>query len=383
MSVPSTQLDPAVVDASTLQPRLTSSIFLPIGIEGQKEAIGTAVVGTIYRVARIDEANSLFGPTSELSRQIKQVLDRGAGPVVAIASKSAATPTLAERQAEWAKLESDENVRIRLTDSLVQADVAALAVSCKNADLLQNKQFCMVGMASGTSAAALEAAADAIAADAAAAKRAVLLGPGVYDELGTLRSGGFAAACVAAEVAKNADPSLDLDLWTIPYLTAIEKDGAGLNLLRRKVVVGAPVNEYENLLQQGVSPLQPARGVSGGVMTTHLRMVFHTDTTFDNLYTRIIIDQVFLDVKNYILDANYLRLGNTVETRARIKSGVEAVLFERRAWIEPIIQGDGTPGYNVSVVPSLDERQITISYQGEVVRGISTIQVAANLTIAI
>jgi hypothetical protein len=109
--------------------------------------------------------------------------------------------------------------------------------------------------------------------------------------------------------------------------------------------------------------------------------VYVTDTTYDSLQTRIIVDQIFLDVKTYVMQTNYLRAGNTPETRSRIASGVSAVLNERRAWIAPIQQPDGSMGYNVSVVPSADSRQVTISYQGTVVRGISTIQVAANLTI--
>jgi hypothetical protein len=146
------------------------------------------------------------------------------------------------------------------------------------------------------------------------------------------------------------------------------------------VVTGAAVDDFEDLLQGGVSPVQPTR-VAGGVQTTHLRTVFTTNTSYDNLYTRIIIDQIFLDVKNYILDNNFLRAGNTAATRARIKSGVEAVLTERVAWIGTVAQPDGSQGYNVSVTPSADNRQITIGYEGVVVRGINTVKVAANLSI--
>jgi hypothetical protein len=57
------------------------------------------------------------------------------------------------------------------------------------------------------------------------------------------------------------------------------------------------------------------------------------NTTYDNLYTRIIVDQVFIDVRDYILDQNFLRAGNTAAVRARIKSGIEALLNERNSWI--------------------------------------------------
>ena len=382
-SVTSTQLFPEVVDASTLQPRLTSSIYLPIAVEGQADTAGGGTVGTVYSVARIDEANTAFGPASKLTALIKAVLDRGAGPVVAIASaKGGTAPTLVQRQAEWEKMASDPNIRIRLTDSTTEADLAALSVSCKEADLLNNKQIAVVGMPAGTTKAAMISSADAIAMDAVGATRVCFTGPGVYDDTGTLRDGAYLAAALAAEIAKNSDPSNDLDLWQIPLLTGVEKDTFGMASLRRRVVAGAAVNDYEDLLQQGVSPVMPTR-IGGGVQTTHLRTVYQTDTRYDNLYTRVIADQVFLDVKTWIEGGNFLRMGNTADVRNRIASGVEAVLTERRNWIRPLVQPDGTDGYLVSVTPSADERQITVSYQGVVVRGINTIQVAANLTIPV
>ena len=376
----STLLDPTVIDASSLIPRQSASIFLPIGVEGQADSAGTAVIDTPYAITRIDEANTLFGPLSRLALITKAVLDRGAGPVVAVASAKGATPTLAQRQTAWEVLEADENVRLRLTGSTLQSDLVALANSANNANLIYNKQVAIGGLAAGTTKANLIAGAAAISPDDAS--RFVLVGPGVWDQNGVLQDGGFAAACVAAEIAKNADPTNDLDLWPVPLLTGIETDISGRPVFMRRVTAGVAVDDYEDLLQAGVSPLQPAR-VGGGVSTTHLRTAYLADATYDNLYTRIIVDQIFLDVKAYILNNNYLRAGNTDTTRARIKSGVEALLNARSAWITPITQNDGTTGYGVTVTPSPDNRQVTVGYEGTVVRGISTVQVAANLTIPV
>lgn len=384
---PTTQLFPEVADVSTLGQKFTSAIYLPIGIEGQADNSGSAVVATLYRITRKDEAVTLFGTAalSELSRQIQQILDMGAGPVIASASAKGSAPTLVQRQAVWEKMESDEFIRLRLTDSVTQADLVALATSCNNADLLNNKQFAIMGMAAATTKANLLTAATAIAGSTGTgSKRAVLVAPGVYDSGGVLRSGSYLAACVAAEVAKNGDPANDLDLWPIPTLTGIEKSADGLGLFRRKVVTGSVVNDFEDLLQGGVSPVMPLSvpfGTVSGVQLSHLRTVYVTDTTFDSLMTRQIVDQVFLDVKNYILQGQFLRAGNTQETRDRIASGVNALLTERRSWITPITQPDGTIGYGVNVVSSLDNRQVTVNYTGTVVRGISTVQVAAALTI--
>lgn len=379
----STLLDPRVIDASTLAPRATSAVFLPIGIEGQADNVGTAVVGVLYAISRVDESSVAFGPDSPLHRIVKAVLDRGAGPVVATASAKGAAPTLVQRQAAWQALESDTEIRLRLTDTEIQANLAALAVSAANANLLFNKQIVIAGLPTGSTKAGLIAGADAVIAGGVdASQRTCLVGPGVYDNAGALWGGSYLAAVIAAEVAKNADPSNDLDLWDLPLLSGVEKDANGLPLFRRLVVAGLAVDDYEDLLQGGISPVQPSR-VAGGVSTTHLRTVYKVNGTYDNLYTRIIVDQIFIDVKNYILDNNFLRSGNTAGVRARIKSGVEALLQERNSWINTIRQADGSQGYNVSVTSSPDNRQVIVGYEGEVVRGISTVQVAANLTIPV
>jgi hypothetical protein len=377
----STLLDPRVIDASTVVPKPTSAIYLPVAVEGQSDNVGTATVAVPASFVSVDSVNAAFGPASSLSRIINAVLARGGGPVIGVASAKGATPTLAQRQTAWALLESDRTVRVRLTDSEVQTDLVGLAQSVANANLLYHKQIALVGLASGTTKANLIAGATALAAAGLdPAQRTALVGPGVYDENGVLRGGSFAAACVAAEVAKNSDPSNDLDRWQIPLLTGVELDTAGMPVFRRKVVAGAAVNDYEDLLQGGVSPLQPSL-VPGGAQTSHLRTVYITNTSYDNLYTRIIVDQIFIDVRDYILDSNFLRAANTEATRARIASGVSALLNERRAWIRTVTQSDGSQGYNVSVTSSPDNRQVTVGYEGIIVRGINTVRVAANLSI--
>jgi hypothetical protein len=379
----STMLNPQVIDASTLIPKATSAIYMPIAVEGAGAAPGTAVVGTPLTITRVDESVTAFGATSKLHAIIKAVLDRGASPVVAVASSMTTAPTLAQRQTAWEKLESDSYIRIRLTDSETQADLVALGVSCANANLLYNKQIAFVGMASGTAQAAIITAAGAIASGSAdGGTRTVLVAPGVYDDAGILKGGSYLAACVAAEVAKNNDPGNDLDLWPIQSLTGIERTADTLPVFRRHVVAGVATDDFETLLQGGVSPVQPSR-VPGGVITTHLRMAYTTNSSYDSLYTRVIADQVFLDVKNYIFDNNFFRAGNTQATRLKIKSGVQALLEERDNWIATVTQPDGTQGYNVTVTASPDFRQVIVGYEGIIVRGISTVKVAANLSIPV
>ena len=374
--MPTTQLFPQVIDASTLGAKLTSPIFFPIGIEGVAAAGGTAAIGSVTKISTPSESDVALGASSRLGQLVKFLLTRGASPVYAgVSSKT--TAILSDRQAVWDQFSSDSAIRIRLTDSVLQSDLVALGTNMNQADAIFNKQFGFVGMAAATTKAALLTAASAILN-----KRTVLVGPSVYDESSpaVLRDGGFLAAAIAAEVTKNGDPTNDLDRWTLPLLTGIEKDALGFPLLRVKTVNGVATNDFEDLLQGGVSPVM---NDGTGVAITHLRTTYTTDGTFDSLMTRIIVDQVFVDVRDYLMESNFLRLPNSEETRGRIKSGVEALLFERRSWIKPKSQNDGTVGYNVQVTSSPDNRQVTVAYEGTVVRGISTIQVAASLDIPV
>lgn len=376
-SVPSTQLYPEVVDASTLLAKPSSPIYLPIGIEGQMDNVGTGVANKIYTVSTISDARDIFGVDAPITKVIEVVINHGAFPVYAIASKKGTAPILAERQAAWDDLSSDPNIRLRLTDSVTQADLVELADSCEEAELVQNKQVAFGGLATATDKAGHSTAAAAIASS-----RFVLIGPGVYDQDAVLKSGSYAAAVVAAEVAKNADLSNDLDLWPLPLLSGIEKNAAGFHVFRYKVSGGAATNDFEDLLQDGVSPLMPGR-IGSGAQISHLRTTYTTTTAFDALATRLISDQIFVDVKNYILDNGFLRMGNTEAVRNLMKAAVTALLFERITWAEPVTQADGTQGYNVQVTPSADMRQVTVSYEGRVVRGIQTIQISGSLAIPV
>jgi hypothetical protein len=99
--------------------------------------------------------------------------------------------------------------------------------------------------------------------------------------------------------------------------------------------------------------------------------------------TRIIADQSFVLVREYAEDFNYLRRGNSEDTRALLKSGVEALLNDISDWVKPKVQADGVTGYNVQVQASADERQLVIGYEAKVVRGVQTILVAPTLEIAV
>lgn len=370
----SVQLFPEVIDGSTLGARVTNPVYLPVGLEGRAESDGTGNVAQLYEISRPSEAITIFGAASSLAALCKLLLDRGAVLVYAVASAKGALPTLVQRQAAWATMEAKREIRIRLTDSVVQADHVALGVSCDNANLLNNKQFAIVGMAAATTKANLITAATAIAS-----KRVCLVGPAVYDENGVLLVGNFLAAAIGAMVAQNGDPSDDLDTATIPKLTGMEKDALGNNLFRSIVVAGVVVNDFEDLLQGGVSPVMP--GLNGGIAISHLRMTWKADTTFDALMTRIIMDQLFVLIRESAMSFMTLRKGNTPVTRQQLQSRIDALLKANGDIVMPIIQGDGTPGYNVVVDKDTSGRQMIIGYGGEVVRGTQTILVNGNLII--
>lgn len=373
----STQLFPEVIDNTVLNQKPQGGIYLPIGIEGVIGAAGSGVVGTTYTISRASDADTYLDPASTLAKIVKMLLDRGAGPVIVVPSqKSPTAVTLADRQAAWQSLEANPLVRIRLTDSVLQADHVALGTSCDYAALLQNKQFAIVGMAAATAKATLLTAATAVAS-----KKVVLTAPGIVLEDGTTKDANFTAAAIASMVAQNSNPADDLDTATIPKLLSMEKTAAGYDFLRRIVVGGTLTNDFEDLLVGGVSPVMP--GINGGVGISHLRMTYKVDSSFDALMTRIIIDQIFVLVRDYCVNFNQLRKGNTETTRAQLASAVDALLKEHSDWIQPVLLPDGvTTGYGVTVTASGDQRQQIVSYQGAVVRGVQTILVSGNLTIA-
>jgi hypothetical protein len=373
----SVQLFPEVIDGSTLGQRVTNPVYLPIGIEGQADSDGDAVVNTVYSISSASEAVAHFGAASSLTALCKYLIDRGATRVTAVASAKNAAPTLVQRQAAWQTLEARREVRIRLTDDIAQATHVALATSCDNANMLNNKQFAIVGMAAATTKAALITAATAIAS-----KRVCLVGPAVYDENGVVKSGAYLAASIAALVAQNNDPADDLDTLTIPKLTGMEKDALGNNLFRSLVVAGVVVNDFEDLLQGGVSPVMPPIDGTGGVAISHLRMTYKADTSFDALMTRIIMDQLFVGIRDQATSFLSLRKGNTDTTRGQLQSRIDAFLKSNNDIVMEQVLGDGSTGYGVNVQADTSGRQQIISYGGQVVRGTQTILVNGNLVIA-
>jgi hypothetical protein len=369
----STQLFPEVIDGSTLGARVASAVFLPIGVEGGADAAGDCVVGTVYTITRDADAIAHFGPNSTLTLLLEFLLARGVAPIYAVASKKGTVPLLADRQAAWQVLEMSRDVRLRLTDSTTTADLAALAVSCNNANLLNNKHvaFCGVPVAQ-TKAQAITVA------GAIANARATLIAPGVYDMDGTLKSGAYAAAAVAAAIAKNPDIADDMDTAELENLLAIEKDASGNSVFREIVVGGSLVNDFEDLLQGGVSPLMPGR--NGGVAISHLRMTYTTDSRWDALMTRLIVDQLFVLVREYAYNFQSLRKANTQLNRDLLASGIQSLLNSHRDWVAPL---PGFDDFQVTVTASPDNRQQIIHYAGEVNRGAQTIVVDGNLSITV
>lgn len=367
---------PEVRDVSSLTGVLNLDQFMTIGIEGQKDTGGTAVVGTSYLITDGPTADTLFGPNSSLGKLVKYLLNQGINFVFAVASASNVTPTLVQRQTAWATLEENVDVRIRLTDSMVQADLVALADSCEWAEGIQNKQFCVVGLATPTTSANLTAAAAAIAS-----KRGLIVGPGFYDDSGVLMQGNYAAARIACEIAKNPDISDDLDTMSLAATTGLEKDANGMPLFRQRAGAGTPTNDFSTLLAGGVSPLRQGR--NGTAEIVHLRMTYTVDTTHDALMTLLIRDQLFIDIRNRILapDVKALRRGNTAEQRSLISQIVDTYLRSVPTWVQPVALPDGKLGFGVTVTASPDKRNIIINYRGEIVRNTQKIDVNGQLTI--
>lgn len=366
---------PQIVDKSTLTGVFQGDQFLAIGVEGQKDAAGSAAVAVPQLITDPAQADTLFGPVSNLAKLVKVLLNRGMNYVIAVASSSGTTPTLVQRQTAWGTLEEDSRVRIRLTYSTAQADLVALARSAEYAENIQNKQFAIVGMPTGTAKSALQAAGDALAS-----KRAIIVGPSLFDLNGVAVDGQYAAAYTATMIAQNPDIMDSLNNAEIPGTTGIEKEAAtGLPLFRLRSNGGVPVNDFQDLEDHGISPFQQAP--SGLAALTHLRMSYKTDTTFDALTTLLVKDTLFLEIKALLTEGKFLRRGNTDSNRSLAGKLVDQYLLDHSDWVKPVLLGNGTTGYGVTVVPSSDLKSFTVNYFGQVVRGTNVININGSLTI--
>lgn len=366
---------PEVRDTSSLTGVLNLDQFLAVGIEGQKDVGGSQALTTPLLITDPAVVDTAFGPASSLAALVKFVLSQGINYVWAVASASGTSPTLVQRQAAWQLLEENPDVRIRLTDSEVQADLVGLATSCAQAEAIQNKQFAFGGLASPTTLAGMTAAATAIAS-----KRFVFIGPGYYDENGLLRSGRYAAARVACEVARNSDITDDLDLVPLGRSSGLEKEvTTGMPLLRYRAGV-TPTNNFQTALAAGVSPLgqDPA---TGQAQIIHLRTTYITDSTYDALQTLLIKDELFIGIRRMLLGEKFLRRGNTATNRSYAAKITDDFLIAHSDWVQPVVLPDGKIGYGVTCVPSSDKKKMIITYQGEVVRNTQVIDVGGSLTI--
>lgn len=368
-------LFPEIVDKSTLTGVFQSAQFMTIGVEGQMDAGGTADIANPILCRTADDADTAFGPASSLASLVKYILAQGVEYVWAVASASGTVPTLIQRQAAWANLEDNPDVRIRLTDSAVQEDIVALADSCEFAEGIQNKQFCVVGMPSPAVKATTITVAGAIAS-----KRAVLVDPAIYDNNGNLLAGQYGAAKAATAIALNPDIMDSMNDMSLPATGGIETDPtSGLPIYRQRANAGSPVNDFADLLAAGVSPFMQAP--DGRAAFTHLRTTYTVDSTFDALTTLLVKDQLFINIRNLLRGQRFLREGNTATNRALAAKLVDQYLKSVSDWVEPVELADGTTGYGVTVVASSDLKSFTVNYFGQIVRGTNVININGTLTI--
>ena len=364
---------PMIVDESTLTGIFQSETYLPVGVEGEMALDGDATYALPETISSPGDAATAFGASSSLTSIVQLLLARGFSRVTAVASD--ASHDLAGREAAWEALEDDDTIRLRLSDATAQADLAALAASCENAEGIQNKQFCVTAMATPTSKSTLSTYAAAIAS-----KRAVLVGPGVYDLNANLLGGGLLAAICGAEIAKNPDITDSLNLYEIPATAGIEVEAAsGLPLFRLRANGGSPIDDFADLLDDGVSPLKQAD--TGLAAFTHLRTTWTEDATFDALQTLLIKDGVFIGIRQELLANNFLRKPNTSDNRSLAAAIVDAWLLAHDTWVAPVALPDGKTGYGVTTAASTDGKKFTVSYKGQVVRGTNVIAIDGTLVI--
>nr|DAG11525.1 MAG TPA: tail component [Caudoviricetes sp.] len=269
--------------------------------------VSTAAAG-LYTVTSYTSAATTFGEDSELGRMLRLLYLNGAGTVLV---SPVASDTLEDYKAALQKIMEEGRaayVVIGSADEQVQKELLSQVQAASEA---RHECLGLVGLAKPT----LEHLTDR--AEQLNSERMVLVGPGVYlsgveDE----QPGCMAAAALAGVLAAQTDPAVPLNGAQLRGLTG----------------VSATYNdtEMDTLIRGGITAVEPSGGsitVVRGI-TTRTTTGEAPDTTFRELNTILIIDEVIPAVRN-ALRARFSRAKNNAVTRSAIRSQVTVELQSR------------------------------------------------------
>ena len=320
-----------------------------VAASGGSKTVGIAAVskggetGTLYKLTRLEEAETAFGAGDALTELVKLLFLNGAGAVYAV-------PVAEEEDYEdaFALLSGEENVAITVCDSETLTVQQALRDSVKAASEARRERIAVVPGGTGESPSQLAERAGSLNCE-----RVVLTAPG----------GARAAAAVAGAIAGERDPAVPLggaELKGLADLSARYDD-----------------NEIDTLVRGGVTPLENLAGVVSVVrgVTSRTKTGETPDSTWRELSTILIVDEVIPGLRSS-LRSKFHRAKNTEQSRGAVRSQV-VVELENRVSREII---DAYENVTVSALED-DPTVCLVEFSFAVVHGMNQIWLTAHITV--
>lgn len=332
-----------------------SSALAGSGIGG---AVGIAAVvsgnaDTAYTISSYADAVSKFGTNSQISELIRILFLNGAPSIVAAPVQTAAT--VQDYEAAFAVLQGDETVRVLVCDSANAAVHAAMLSSILSAP--ENSKFRIGVVETSGTVQGVTTAAEALNSE-----RIVMAAPAALNAAG-VHNPGAAAAALAGAIAAQSDPAVPLNG---AHLLGLYGLGATLS--------DADIN---TLVRGGVTPLEFSGGRAFAIrgVTTRTKTGGAPDTTWRELTTTLILDDVITTVKNS-LRSRFARAKNTAQTRGAIRTQVMIELENKQN--REIIDSYT----NVSVAPAPSDPTVCeVSFDFAVSHGLNQIFLNAHITV--
>ena len=325
-----------------------------VAASGGSKTVGIAAVseggetGTLYKLTRLEEAETAFGAGDALTELVKLLFLNGAGAVYAV-------PVAEEEGYEdaFALLSGEENVAITVCDSETLTVQQALRDSVKAASEARRERIAVVPGGTGENPGQLAERAGSLNCE-----RVVLTAPALEGG-----SGARVAAAVAGAIAGESDPALPLGGAELLGLGALE-------LLYSD-------SEVDLLVQGGVTPVETVAGQTSVIRgaTTRTKTGEAADATWRELTTILIVDEVIPGIRDS-LRSRFTRSKNTAQTREAILSQVVLELEDR-------LRREIITGYEGVTAQALEEDPTVclVEFAFSVAHGLSQIWLSAHITV--
>ena len=326
---------------------------------GAAAAAAKGEANKVYLITSYEEGKSTFGEDEDgaqgMSTLLKMLFLNGAGAVTVAVGKGATGA--ADYASAFAALDEEEDVGIVVCDSASAEVHQSLKTDVENASKARRERIAVVGGAKESVAQMTEHA------KKLNSERVVLVGPDIMLDDGAEASAVFAAAAVAAAIARSGDASVPINGAVLSGIAGVSKRLSD--------------NEIDQLVRGGVTPIEYVGGVCSPVrgITTKTTSGGAADTTWRELTTILIADEVIPTIRS-ALRARFARSKNTAQSRGAIRSQVVLELEEMKN--REIVDSYGE--VLVSALAS-DPTVCQVEFSFTVAHGLNRIYLTAHITV--